>query len=536
MFSPQTSQVVPEVDVSDLEAGKPATNADKSFVRQLTNDPNAWNIDGRNGNYHNISSLRLVVWAQMIYMVSLTIIIPTAGDYTSSLGHGSAVYFGLVVGISSVVDPLFSRIMSRMLKGASLKNIFLINATINLVSCLAYALAKHAGGAGGAIIITSRVVLGLGSVQTAMLQYFGCAVSNRRVRYTHFLTTAAISYGFAIGIFLAFILSIASYHGVDQNTLPGYFSAALWFLYIPLHCCFFKEPNKYAGIIDSDSSIRLGRQMKPILRREPFGGLVPCVFAIVTVAIVTGAFEVMTIGITQELWKWDVMKSSCYLGGVMLFVALTTFLAYPFTRWLGEGCTLVTSMIFATLMLPFFYIPVSLRYHDKMGSTWGMVIYLLVSIVALSLLNIGRTISFTLMTDLPSPQWRDHFLSTASQIFTMGRGIGPILAGALIADNSTTITVLVSLSACAALAVLVAHSWNMLLHNEHEVGPAQAEQAERTKPSWLRKHSTWSRSWSLEEDDFTLGMTPPHVGMETSQPQKNPMMQVATSTGATTQP
>lgn len=544
----------------DLESGTPVTvenhsdskkkarlSADKKQVskrtltRQATNDPDAWNIDGSNGHYHNNTSLCLVIWAQIIYIVSLVIIIPTAGEYTASLGAENAVYFGLIVGISSIVDPIVSRGWSYILKGTSLSTVLTINASINLFSCVAYAMAKYCGNAGFAVLLMSRVVLGLGSVQTAMFQYLGCAVSNKKTAFSHFLSTASISYGFAFGIFLAFLLSIvgtAHPHTFNQSTLPGWFSALLWLTYIPLHCCLFREPNKNAGIIDPDSQIRLSNQMKPSMTLEPFEGILPCIFAILSVAVVTGAFEVMTISITQDLWKWDVMKSATYLGGVMLFVSLTTLLAYPVSKdkRLGKGRTLAIGLVAATLLLPFFYIPVSLRFHDRMGTSAGMAVYLTVSIVALSLLNIARTISFTLLTELPSPMWRDYFLSTGSQIFTMGRGIGPILAGALASRNSTTITTMVALSCCAAVAVCVAQAYGRFWHQIYETGPARAEELESHElPSWMRK-DTWDKSVSREDfanaglgDLAQIGppVSPEGVQVEGASWNDNPMLRAS---------
>ncbi|CAK0848402.1 unnamed protein product, partial [Prorocentrum cordatum] len=103
----------------------------------------------------------------------------------------------------------------------------------------------------------------------------------------------------------------------------------------------------------------------------------------------------------------------------------------------------------------------------------GMCIYFVVSILALSSLNTGRTIAFSLITELPSPHWRNYFLSFGSEVFTMGRGVGPILAGC-IADRRVLIGV------CAVSAWWVGHAWarGALEHEEHELGPARAELGE----------------------------------------------------------
>ncbi|CAK0809611.1 unnamed protein product [Prorocentrum cordatum] len=58
----------------------------------------------------------------------------------------------------------------------------------------------------------------------------------------------------------------------------------------------------------------------------------------------------------------------------------------------------------------------SLGYQDSMTSSLGKGIYFVVSILALSSLNLGRTIAFSLITELPSPHWRNYFLVCGSEL------------------------------------------------------------------------------------------------------------------------
>merc|ERR1712151_1480727 len=193
----------------------------------------------------------------------------------------------------------------------------------------------------------------------------------------------------------------------------------------------FVEPDRQAGIVEPGSRIRLNKLMRPKKRREPFAGLIPCFVAIFVVALVKGAFEVMTIEMCQDLWKWDVMRSALFLGGTMLAVASTTLVSYKLANILGEGRLLVFGALCAAILMPFYYIPTSdsPRFQMKMGTNLGMGIYLAISILALASLNLARTIAFSLTTELPSPHWRSYFLSIGSQIFTVGRGVGPIVVG-----------------------------------------------------------------------------------------------------------
>merc|ERR1719401_3109196 len=102
-----------------------------------------------------------------------------------------------------------------------------------------------------------------------------------------------------------------------------------------------------------------------------------------------------------------------------------------------------------------------------MSSTFGMALYLVLAILTMSSFNIGRTIAFSLTTELPSPQWRDYFLANGSSLFTVGRGVGPILVGAL-ARTQTTLLVLLSGCLVATTCVAYAYSHGKLEHAEHE--------------------------------------------------------------------
>lgn len=447
-------------------------------------DSSAWKIDGtgRGGHYHSLPSLGVVMLAQVNYIVSLVVVIPTASGYAASLGEPSTVYFGFVVGVSSLITPFAARVWTKVIRATSLNTVLLINASICLACSLMYVAASYYGGT--TLLLVSRVFLGLGSVQTANLKYLGCAVSTKRVKFTHYLTTAAIAYGFAFGTLIAFLLSmLAARHGWDQYTLPGWFVALTWSGYILLHRLAFVEPDLQAGVVDPESKIQLDKTMRPELRREPLRSLAPCLAAIFAVAVIKGAFEVTTIKLTEELWQWDVMTSAMFLGVTMFLVALTTLLSWRLEKKAGEGWTFVSGLLGASLLLPFYYIPISLGYQESMTSTLGKGVYFLVSILALSSLNLGRTIAFSLITELPSPHWRNYFLVRGSELFTVGRGVGPILAGC-IADRHIIVSVLIGVCAAATAWVGAAFARGMLEHEEHEVGPARAEEGEAPEDSW----------------------------------------------------
>lgn len=134
----------PSANAAPLETSADAgTAAKKQRVDEDDEwERDAWSIDGSDGHYHHLPSLRLVMWAQILYIVSLVVIIPTAAGYAAELGNTSAVYFGTVVGVSSIINPLVSRLWNRVLRVTSLGTVLQINALINLTCSLLYVLAR----------------------------------------------------------------------------------------------------------------------------------------------------------------------------------------------------------------------------------------------------------------------------------------------------------------------------------------------------------------------------------------------------------
>jgi hypothetical protein len=250
------------------------------------------------------------------------------------------------------------------------------------------------------------------------------------------------------------------------------------------------EPDQQAGIVDPESKIRLTKEMRPELGREPFSGLLPCLMSIFVIAVVKGAFEVMTIEMTMQLWDLDAMKSALFLGTIMFIVALTTLLAYIMQKRVGKSRSFLFGLMGATLLLPAYYIPIGSLFEKTINSHLGMALYLIISTIMLSFFNIGRTIAFSLTTELPSPHWRDYFLGHGSSLFTMGRGVGPILVGAFANREVVLVTLLLG-CVFATITVSWAYFCKKLEHGEHEVGPARAEVMEEDLRNRIEKWLEW---------------------------------------------
>ncbi|CAK0809606.1 unnamed protein product, partial [Prorocentrum cordatum] len=110
-------------------------------------DSTAWKIDGtgKGGHYHSLPSLCVVMLAQVNYIVSLVVVIPTAAGYAASLGEPSTVYFGFVVGVSSLITPFAARVWTKVIRATSLNTVLLINASICLTCSLMYVAASYSG-------------------------------------------------------------------------------------------------------------------------------------------------------------------------------------------------------------------------------------------------------------------------------------------------------------------------------------------------------------------------------------------------------
>ncbi|KAJ0265540.1 SPX domain-containing membrane protein [Hirschfeldia incana] len=236
----------------------PVVEAIKSAVDKLTNStsflnflaqhalimqddlqtPSEDTIDER--TYH-FNSLLLNLGNTFLYMVNTYIIVPTADDYSMSLGAAATVC-GVVIG-SMAVAQVFSSVYFSAWSNKSYFKPLVFSSIALFFGNLMYALAYDANSMW--LLLFGRLCCGLGSARAVNRRYISDCVPLRIRMQASAGFVSASALGMACGPALAGLLQIKFkiYNlTFNQSTLPGWVMAVAWLFYLVWLCISFKEP------------------------------------------------------------------------------------------------------------------------------------------------------------------------------------------------------------------------------------------------------------------------------------------------------
>lgn len=191
--------------------------------------------------YHSMS-LYLNLANTFLYMVNTYIIVPTADDYTMSLGAAATVC-GVVIGAMAVAQ-VFSSVYFSAWSNKSYFKPLIFSSIVLLFGNVLYAMAFDLNSIW--VLIIGRLLCGLGSARAVNRRYISdCVPLKIRMQASAgFVSASAL--GMACGPALAG--SLQTHFKIykftfDANTLPGWVMAIAWFIYLVVLCFTFKEPS-----------------------------------------------------------------------------------------------------------------------------------------------------------------------------------------------------------------------------------------------------------------------------------------------------
>ncbi|XP_019089587.1 PREDICTED: SPX domain-containing membrane protein At4g11810-like isoform X2 [Camelina sativa] len=267
----------------------PVVDSIKNAVDRLTNSTNFLNFmaqhalimqdedllipqdeqaDQEEGRYH-FMSLMLNLGNTFLYMVNTYIIVPTADDYSMSLGAAATVC-GVVIGAMAVAQ-LFSSVYFSAWSNKSYFKPLIFSSIVLFFGNLLYALAYDFNSL--ALLLIGRLFCGFGSARAVNRRYISdCVPLKIRMQASAgFVSASAL--GMACGPALAGLLQtdfkIKSLT-FNQDTLPGWVMAVAWLLYLVWLAISFREPVREPEEIhtsqesNSDGSMEKGLK-KPLL-------------------------------------------------------------------------------------------------------------------------------------------------------------------------------------------------------------------------------------------------------------------------------
>ncbi|OMO79413.1 hypothetical protein CCACVL1_13691, partial [Corchorus capsularis] len=192
--------------------------------------------------YH-FMSLLLNLANTFLYMVNTYIIVPTADDYSMSLGAAATVC-GVVIGAMAVAQ-VFSSVYFSAWSNRSYFRPLVFSSIVLFVGNAMYAMAYDMNSL--TVLILGRLFCGLGSARAVNRRYISdCVPLKIRMQASAgFVSASAL--GMACGPALAGILqtNFKIYKlTFNQDTLPGWVMAAAWLLYLIWLWISFKEPAR----------------------------------------------------------------------------------------------------------------------------------------------------------------------------------------------------------------------------------------------------------------------------------------------------
>ncbi|XP_073131453.1 SPX domain-containing membrane protein At4g22990-like isoform X1 [Henckelia pumila] len=245
-------------DQPPLSLEDPVVDLMQSAVDRLTNSTNLLNFLGQHAlimheelpspaeehiddqRYHFMSLLLNLV-NTFLYMVNTYIIVPTADDYSTSLGAAATVC-GIVIG-SMAVAQIFSSVYFSAWSNKSYFRPLVFSSIVLFVGNLMYALALDLNSI--SVLLLGRLFCGFGSARAVNRRYISdCVPLKIRMQASAgFVSASAL--GMACGPALAGLLQTNfKIHGItfNQNTLPGWVMALGWLMYLVWLWISFREP------------------------------------------------------------------------------------------------------------------------------------------------------------------------------------------------------------------------------------------------------------------------------------------------------
>nr|XP_043621190.1 SPX domain-containing membrane protein At4g22990-like [Erigeron canadensis] len=204
--------------------------------------------------YHFMSLLLNLV-NTFLYMVNTYIIVPTADDYSMSLGAAATVC-GVVIG-SMAVAQVFSSVYFSAWSNKSYIKPLIFSSIVLLMGNTMYALAYDLNSI--YVLLVGRLFCGLGSARAVNRRYISdCVPPKLRMKASAgFVSASAL--GMACGPALACLFQTQFkifQLTFNQDTLPGWFMAFAWFIYLVWLWVFFREPalNKEEIVVQHEVS------------------------------------------------------------------------------------------------------------------------------------------------------------------------------------------------------------------------------------------------------------------------------------------
>ena len=362
------------------------------------------------------ASLPLIYVLMVLVVLNVEIVVPTADQYAARLG-ASETFSGLVIALTPIWQGILGVPLNYLMlrSGTSMKNMIILMVAFSVMGNILYALAglMHSKF----IILASRTLIGICQCQLAGPIYIARAVGVKLRTKVMFIysTMAAIAFFSApliASMLETFVKDLRIEDLVlDSDTIPGWFMATLYFIYLLLVVFFFEDAR-------GEKETPAQAQHKASTERFLTPGLAVCFLASLISPTTTTMCIVFFVKLAEKTLAVSVSATGLYLGCAMAFVALVSFASMAITPYMEDRRGLLVTCLCACISS-------ILTFHlnhawDAASITLFMCGFLLLN----SFSGVVKNYGYALVPKVVAPQFKDQAGTMNMIALQLGRGLG----------------------------------------------------------------------------------------------------------------
>ena len=361
-------------------------------------------------------SLCIAMYSGFLLVLNLDIVVSTADRYAQTLGADEA-FSGLVIALT----PLFQGLIGIPLNywmlqsGTSVKTLLILMASGSVAGNIVYALAglmrsRYA-------ILFARTLIGICQCQLGGPIYIAKAVGVKKRTKVMFVFSAVATFALTAAPLLSalletFVTELRIENLVlDADTIPGWFMALTYYLFLLKVVFFFENPEKELLPDVSPSAEESQESMWTT-------GFFLCLSAGFVSTMTNSVAIVYFVKLAQHTWGWSVPDTALVLAALMAIVCFLSLVSSRLAKLVEDrrGLQLSTISAAGCSVLTFQFTPV--WSVAAMGLTLAGLLFLLSSS------SVVKNYAYALAPKIVPPQFKDRAGTLNMLALTFGRGVG----------------------------------------------------------------------------------------------------------------